>query len=187
MAGGCPRWNEVGFVRFGLSCVFDAVENLPISHRQGDSEENTGGGLTEAASGAEAETEGASGGAAEASVAGTAPGRWTPGQKRPSLVSLGGVHVPNCCVFGGFQGRPQTGAAWTSLLNLGVRSPANVCVALLADFHLVFVNVSHRSPCLLLFFYLFIIICAVLCGGRSPDNGIFLGIFGSGGGIKDLF
>lgn len=56
------------------------VENLHISHRQEDLEGNSGGGLTEAASGAEAETEGASGGAAEASVAGTAPGRWMPGQ-----------------------------------------------------------------------------------------------------------
>lgn len=80
MAVGCPRWNEVGFVHFGLGCVLGRVFDLRVSHRQEDSEENTGGGLTEAASGAEAETEGASGGAAEASAAGTAPGRWMPGQ-----------------------------------------------------------------------------------------------------------
>lgn len=60
----------------------------------------------------------------------------------------------------------------------------HLCIALLADFHLVFVNVRHCSSCLLLFFYLFIIICAVLCGAKRLKWN-FLGEFPAGG-IKDL-
>lgn len=79
---GCPRWNEVGFVQFCPTelCAWTFLKSIRISHCQEDLEENTGGDLTEVASGAEAETEGVSGAVEEASVAATAPGRWMPGK-----------------------------------------------------------------------------------------------------------